>query len=211
MSFRQIERAIKVMRAKGGAVIKRRPKKTRLQPKEKKPAVITNPTRPESLWTKARVDDLKQLWSEGLSATQIGVRLACFGHTKDGGRSAVLGKVHRLCLLGRTNLVRLKTGRPRKPKEQRPKLVSKVNKELRRLMATPLPAIRPDDIARVSLAELEARHCKYPVGEPVQGFCGLDRIAGSPYCTGHSHLCFRVADIIPRRQPQKQQNTLEIA
>ena len=46
-------------------------------------------------WTEERVEQLKQLWTEGLSASQIARVLG--GVT----RNAVIGKVHRLGLSGR--------------------------------------------------------------------------------------------------------------
>ena len=46
-------------------------------------------------WTDERVEQLKKLWSEGLSASQIAKQLG--GVT----RNAVIGKVHRLGLSGR--------------------------------------------------------------------------------------------------------------
>ena len=46
-------------------------------------------------WTEERVELLKKLWVEGLSASQIAGRLG--GVT----RNAVIGKVHRLGLSGR--------------------------------------------------------------------------------------------------------------
>ena len=54
-------------------------------------------------WTDERVDLLKKLWSEGLSASQIANRLG--GVT----RNAVIGKVHRLGLSGRTTTSRIKS------------------------------------------------------------------------------------------------------
>jgi len=47
-------------------------------------------------WTEERVEKLKQLWSEGLSASQIATQLGGVS------RNAVIGKVHRLSLPGRT-------------------------------------------------------------------------------------------------------------
>ncbi|MCK5712484.1 MAG: GcrA cell cycle regulator, partial [Hyphomicrobiaceae bacterium] len=41
-------------------------------------------------WTDDRVDLLKKLWAEGLSASQIAGRLGSVS------RNAVIGKVHRL-------------------------------------------------------------------------------------------------------------------
>lgn len=48
------------------------------------------------MWTDERVDTLKSLWTEGLSASQI-ARVLGEGVT----RNAVIGKVHRLGLAGR--------------------------------------------------------------------------------------------------------------
>ena len=48
-------------------------------------------------WTDERVELLKKLWSDGLSASQIAAELG--GIT----RNAVIGKVHRLGLSGRAN------------------------------------------------------------------------------------------------------------
>ena len=47
-------------------------------------------------WTDERVEHLKKMWLEGLSASQIANELA-HGIT----RNAVIGKVHRLGLSGR--------------------------------------------------------------------------------------------------------------
>lgn len=58
-------------------------------------------------WTDERVEILKKLWAEGLSASQIAGRLG--GVT----RNAVIGKVHRLGLSGRATTSRMKTHRPR--------------------------------------------------------------------------------------------------
>ena len=58
-------------------------------------------------WNDERVEQLKKLWSEGLSASQIASRLG--GVT----RNAVIGKVHRLGLSGRATTSRMKSHRPR--------------------------------------------------------------------------------------------------
>jgi len=47
-------------------------------------------------WTDERVERLKTLWSEGLSASQIAAELGAVT------RNAVIGKVHRLGLSGRS-------------------------------------------------------------------------------------------------------------
>src|SRR5581483_179179 len=58
-------------------------------------------------WTDERVEQLKSLWTEGLSASQIARALG--GVT----RNAVIGKVHRLGLAGRATPTR--SDRPRVP------------------------------------------------------------------------------------------------
>src|SRR6202044_3882368 len=59
------------------------------------------------MWTDERVEQLKSLWTEGLSASQIARVLG--GVT----RNAVIGKVHRLGLAGRASPSR--SERPRLP------------------------------------------------------------------------------------------------
>ena len=59
-------------------------------------------------WTDERVDLLKKLWSEGLSASQIAGRLGSVT------RNAVIGKVHRLGLSGRAPATRIKQVRARR-------------------------------------------------------------------------------------------------
>ncbi len=58
-------------------------------------------------WTDERVELLKKLWGEGLSASQIAGRLGSVT------RNAVIGKVHRLGLSGRATTSRMKSHRPR--------------------------------------------------------------------------------------------------
>ena len=59
-------------------------------------------------WTDERVELLKKLWSDGLSASQIAAELG--GIT----RNAVIGKVHRLGLSGRAKSASSAARRPRK-------------------------------------------------------------------------------------------------
>src|SRR5262245_3711660 len=59
-------------------------------------------------WTDERVETLKKLWTDGLSASQIAAELG--GIT----RNAVIGKVHRLGLSGRAKSPSSTAPRPRK-------------------------------------------------------------------------------------------------
>ena len=57
-------------------------------------------------WTDDRVEQLKKLWADGLSASQIASKLG------EVTRNAVIGKVHRLGLAGRATTSRVRTARP---------------------------------------------------------------------------------------------------
>ena len=59
-------------------------------------------------WTDERVELLKKLWTDGLSASQIAAQLG--GVT----RNAVIGKVHRLNLSGRAKPPPARRGRARR-------------------------------------------------------------------------------------------------
>src|SRR5437763_8020846 len=65
-------------------------------------------------WTDERVERLKKLWADGLSASQIAGELG--GIT----RNAVIGKVHRLGLSGRAKAPSSSVPRQRKPRAPAP-------------------------------------------------------------------------------------------
>ena len=65
-------------------------------------------------WTEERVEQLKKLWSDGLSASQIA------GELGNVTRNAVIGKVHRLGLSGRAKNPGSAAPRPRKPTTRTP-------------------------------------------------------------------------------------------
>src|ERR1700674_351036 len=71
------------------------------------PAAIARAGELRMSWTDERLELLKKLWSDGLSASQIAGRLG--GVT----RNAVIGKVHRLRLSGRATTSRMKSHRAR--------------------------------------------------------------------------------------------------
>jgi len=152
-------------------------------------------------WTDDRVDLLKKLWSEGLSASQIAGRLG--GVT----RNAVIGKVHRLGLSGRATTSRMKSIRPRvrtnapRRQQQRPNFRQLGNPAFRNLYqgeAEPfVPA--PEEIEiplaeRKNLQELTENDCRWPIGDPQHDdfhFCNRGKVPGLPYCEFHSKRAFQ--------------------
>jgi GcrA cell cycle regulator len=151
-------------------------------------------------WTDERVELLKKLWSEGLSASQIAGRLG--GIT----RNAVIGKVHRLGLSGRATTSRMTGSRQRSritPARRiaKPKFAQVGNVALRALYqpdAEPfVPQIEELEIPvaeRKSLQDLTECSCRWPIGDPQTAefhFCNRNKVAGLPYCEVHSRRAFQ--------------------
>jgi GcrA cell cycle regulator len=155
-------------------------------------------------WTDERVESLKKLWQEGLSASQIAGRLG--GVT----RNAVIGKVHRLGLAGRATTTRMKSHRPRRiPVAPRPRPQGKVASRFNAPLSSPLrdlyradgdgyvPPIEEVVIPlheRKSLNQLTESCCRWPIGDPQEAdfhFCARKKVAGLPYCEVHARRAFQ--------------------
>jgi GcrA cell cycle regulator len=151
-------------------------------------------------WTDERVEQLKKLWSDGLSASQIAAELG--GIT----RNAVIGKVHRLGLSGRAKAASPAAQRPRKVRQPHMLRVSRPatrgNTALARAFAyeydvEPEPAAVENVIPigqRRTLLELNEATCRWPIGDPANAdfyFCGGPPVAGHPYCGYHSRVAYQ--------------------
>ena len=156
-------------------------------------------------WTDDRVEQLKKLWSEGFSASQIAAEMG--GVT----RNAVIGKVHRLGLSGRG-----KASTPGAPRARKPRPAGLpapgaptfrgntvlAPKSAPRPETQPLPEVLLDEdvvvplSARVTIMELREFMCRWPMGDPTKPdfrFCGGQAIGGLPYCTHHSRIAYQPA------------------
>lgn len=151
-------------------------------------------------WNDERVDLLKKLWSEGLSASQIAGRLGSVT------RNAVIGKVHRLGLSGRATTTRMKSHRPRPrvnavKRPPKPRFANVGNTALRALyQGDAEPYVPPAEemvipvAERKSIQSLEETHCRWPIGDPQEAefhFCGKHKVAGLPYCEHHARRAFQ--------------------
>jgi GcrA cell cycle regulator len=147
-------------------------------------------------WTDERVELLKKLWADGLSASQIAAELG--GIT----RNAVIGKVHRLGLSGRAKSPSSSAPRPRKPRTgtmmrlSRPQI--RGNTALAYdYSAEPEPELMEIPVEqRKSLLQLNEATCHWPVGDPGSTdffFCGGEASDGSPYCNFHSRVAYQPA------------------
>ncbi|MGV6801281.1 MAG: GcrA family cell cycle regulator [bacterium] len=141
-------------------------------------------------WTDDRVEQLKQLWAEGLSASQIANKMG--GVT----RNAVIGKVHRLGLSGRAT--------PAKPQLTRKKTATRPTTQKLGLRETRLrPIINEPEFLeplvldsgdKATVSTLNKNMCRWPVGDPSSEnfhFCGQASAAGKPYCAYHAHMAFQ--------------------
>ena len=156
-------------------------------------------------WTEERVELLRRLWQEGLSASRIASELG--GVT----RNAVIGKVHRLGLSGRGQ-PSSSIKRQRKPRlaqggagPSRPRRPMSIGNNALKLDAEPLPERRPrplDNVVvpiakRLTIEKLTERTCKWPIGDPGDEdfhFCGHDSLDGLPYCQYHARVAYQVPD-----------------
>ncbi|WP_371348742.1 GcrA family cell cycle regulator [Ancylobacter sp. IITR112] len=162
-------------------------------------------------WTDERVELLKKLWSEGLSASQIAAELG--GVT----RNAVIGKVHRLGLSGRAKAPAAPAPRPRKPRPAPAAQVARPmvqgNTVLAPVMAPvaePEPEVVPDAVAKVipmgercTILDLTEFTCRWPVGDPGKGdfhYCGSRSKTGLPYCAYHARIAYQPVQDRNRRR-----------
>ena len=156
-------------------------------------------------WTDERVETLKKLWGDGLSASQIANELG------SATRNAVLGKVNRLGLSGRANSPR--PGRPARQRKPRAHShMMRVRPQMRGNTALAYQhdlEVEPDMIEniipmgqRCTLLELSEDKCRWPIGDPGSTeffFCGGKPTEGAPYCSFHSRLAYQPA---PRTRPR---------
>jgi len=165
-------------------------------------------------WTDERVEKLKRLWAEGLSASQIAAQLGGVS------RNAVIGKVHRLNLPGRakaggsasaTRAVKRPAPSARPANYTARSVTRTVTrtvgatalKEEIDIAAEELEFVPPSNVVvpisrKLALTDLTERTCKWPMGDPLKDdfhFCGVDASEASPYCGYHARLAYQpVAD-----------------
>ena len=115
-----------------------------------------------NVWTEERLEELKKLWAQGLSISQIGEALGV-------SRNAIAGKAHRMGLPKRPSPIS-------KPKAEKPKVE---------------PVVEEKDLPlRLELRQLvwSRSKCCWPTGDPKKNgfvFCGDTVVPGKPYCLPH--------------------------
>lgn len=148
-------------------------------------------------WTDKMVEDLKKLWLDGLSTSEIAKKLGI-------SKNSVVGKVHRLSLSGRPSPIKKKeeeikraaAARAKKIKETHAKEAPAVEIEEETITisvekAAPKAAVRTDNLIRVT--DLDSHTCRWPLGDPRDEnfhFCGKKVRTGQTYCDEHSAIAY---------------------
>jgi GcrA cell cycle regulator len=154
-------------------------------------------------WDESRIEQLKKLWADGLSASQIAAELG--GVT----RNAVIGKVHRLGLSGRAKAktasavrTRTKTVVVKQQRVQTQTIVTRGNLamvEMVDAVAQPVVQQQRENVVipmsrRISIMELREGVCRWPLGDPLTAefaYCGADCAMGKTYCEAHARVAFQ--------------------
>jgi GcrA cell cycle regulator len=173
-------------------------------------------------WTEDRVERLKKLWSDGLSASQIAAELGSVT------RNAVIGKVHRLGLSGRAkNPAAASASRAnpsRKPAARSPshpigapggghggnhggnhggmtRGANALAPQFASQAQAEVEEVPSEDVVvpfseRVTIMDLREYMCRWPMGDPTTPefrFCGGRSASGMPYCTYHARIAYQPA------------------
>src|SRR5215203_4912901 len=157
-------------------------------------------------WTKERIERLKELWGEGLSASQIAAELG-----EGVSRNAVLGKAHRLGLAQGEAKV---ASSPRSYKPTRPPDPPPTEEASAPNDAVPAPMMPARPLAAqaaelprreelvvprsegVTIMELREAMCRWPLGDPTTPefqYCGARAVEGLPYCSHHAQIAYQPA------------------
>jgi GcrA cell cycle regulator len=162
-------------------------------------------------WTEERIAELTRLVAQGESASEIAAALGWVT------RNAVIGKMMRLGLVSRSGL---KAARdrplPKMPRERapRPPKPERAPRPFQLLPVsvpkppTPPPAPRSPTASSRILADLEPRHCRFPLDDPGAGnmehtlFCAEAVAEDQRYCPSHRAMCFQPEKPRPIRLPR---------
>ena len=144
-------------------------------------------------WTYERVEKLKQLWEEGLTASRIATELG------EVTRNAVIGKAHRLGLSGRMVSKKSNSG------------VSIIRKKKVNInQSQKIIDISPDidePMNPTAFQDIRDGLCRWPLGEPEElnfKFCGRITREGVVYCQSHYKQAYQPLTKVRERRKAKR-------
>lgn len=155
-------------------------------------------------WAEKVVERMTTLWREQNSASIIAEKLS-EEFKAPFTRNAVIGKIHRLNLVGQgapknTSPEYVRKTRSGKGTVKGPVNSFKSGKGGGNTILPPTPVVEQPGIAipksgRVSLDSLRFNSCRWPFGDPRDeenfSYCGDHAIPGKPYCPTHQQLAYR--------------------
>ncbi|WP_225766602.1 GcrA family cell cycle regulator [Inquilinus sp. Marseille-Q2685] len=133
-------------------------------------------------WTEERVAQLRQLWGNGKSASEIAEILGGVS------RNAVIGKAHRLELSGRPSPIKRKED---EEEEVAVTAAAEAPPAVEKVPAKPVPERKSGGATILNLTE---RMCKWPIGDPRDKdfhFCGKAAHGNLPYCAEHAAIAYQ--------------------
>ncbi len=159
-------------------------------------------------WTDEMVDQLREMWKQGLTTGEIGKRLGV-------SKNSIVGKVHRLGLSGRPSPIKKKdeteapaekkeatenVAKATKPKVEKapvpktPKVEKKAEEkvEVEEKIEISAPAPHHHN-GKTSLTDLDNHTCRWPIGDPKDEnfhFCGRKVRIGQTYCDEHANIAY---------------------
>ncbi len=172
----------------------------------------------QSVWTDELIQQLLQLWQEGVSASEIARQL---GHGLS--RNAVIGKIHRLRKSGKAPARRDEpqqaTDRQQREKPEqgsasnrgaaaaaasanRASVARQAQAVAVQMEAAPAPAPQARQSLTVAheetglvkdIMDLGHRSCRWPIGTPGEegfAYCGRRAEDGGPYCQHHAEIAY---------------------
>ena len=144
-------------------------------------------------WTYERIEKLKQLWEEGLTASRIAAELG------DVTRNAVIGKAHRLGLSGRMAAKSSNNG------------VSIIRKKRLNLAKSQkvidISPVIDEPMNPTAFQDIKDGLCRWPLGEPEKSdfmFCGRNTKEGFVYCQAHHKQAYQPLSKVRERKRIKK-------
>jgi|TARA_B110000261_G_scaffold23469_1_gene25083 GcrA cell cycle regulator len=131
-------------------------------------------------WTEEKVKKLRELWTKGLTASEIA------GTLGDTTRNAVIGKAHRLNLEERAPSKAKSGSEKKQTNNSQPKLRGLVSRKSKFNSILLDKDFEPEN--PTALENLTDQTCKWPTGHPDEEnfyFCGRKPVDSIPYCKLH--------------------------
>jgi GcrA cell cycle regulator len=129
-------------------------------------------------WTEDRIEQVKTMWGDGFSASQIARALGGVS------RNAVIGIIHRRGLSsGRAQ----RTTSNKQAFAVQKRFIAPVEE------APSLPVTAPDPVPGITIENVTHKQCRWPYGDPAKPdfhLCGHPTITLSPYCAHHARKAF---------------------